>query len=101
MGNLQSWLGEKRGRAADLAASLGVPRSFVTKMAAGDRPVPIAHMALIERITEGAVTRRDLRPDDWQDIWPELAESEPNQAPAPTQQAQAAINSEAKETAHA
>jgi DNA-binding transcriptional regulator YdaS (Cro superfamily) len=27
----------------------------------------------IERSTGGAVTRRDLRPDDWQDIWPELA----------------------------
>ena len=27
----------------------------------------------IERITAGAVTRRDLRPDDWQRVWPELA----------------------------
>lgn len=31
----------------------------------------------IEQITEGAVTRRDLRPDDWQRIWPELAETQP------------------------
>ena len=101
MGNLQTWLGEKRGRAADLAASLGVPRSFVTKMAAGDRPVPIAHMALIERITEGAVTRPMLRPDDWQDIWPELAESEPKPTPDPAHQARVAINSEAMEAANA
>lgn len=28
----------------------------------------------IERASEGTVTRRDLRPDDWRDIWPELAE---------------------------
>ena len=28
----------------------------------------------IERTTGGAVTRRDLRPADWRDIWPELAE---------------------------
>lgn len=27
----------------------------------------------IERATNGAVGRRDLRPDDWADIWPELA----------------------------
>lgn len=29
---------------------------------------------LIERATGGQVTRKDLRPDDWQDIWPELAQ---------------------------
>ncbi|CAN0620454.1 protein of unknown function [Burkholderia multivorans] len=28
----------------------------------------------IERASNGAVTRRDLHPDDWRDIWPELAE---------------------------
>lgn len=27
---------------------------------------------LIEVNTDGAVTRRDLRPDDWLAIWPEL-----------------------------
>ncbi|MDP9902631.1 transcriptional regulator [Variovorax ginsengisoli] len=26
----------------------------------------------IERATGGSVTRRDLRPADWQDIWPEF-----------------------------
>lgn len=26
----------------------------------------------IEQATDGAVTRKDLRPDDWQKIWPEL-----------------------------
>lgn len=30
----------------------------------------------IERESFGAVTRRDLRPDDWHEIWPELAEQE-------------------------
>lgn len=28
----------------------------------------------IEQATNGQVTRRDLRPDDWHEIWPELAE---------------------------
>jgi len=28
----------------------------------------------IERATNGAVRRQDLRPDDWHLIWPELAE---------------------------
>jgi len=30
----------------------------------------------IEGITGGAVTRRDLRPNDWHDIWPEHEEAE-------------------------
>ena len=28
----------------------------------------------LELATDGAVTRKDLRPDDWHLIWPELAE---------------------------
>lgn len=39
---------------------------------AGRRPGPVYCQA-IERATGGAVTRRDLRPDDWHLIWPELA----------------------------
>ena len=38
---------------------------------AGRRPGPASCVA-IERATNGAVTRRDLRPDDWHLIWPEL-----------------------------
>lgn len=30
----------------------------------------------IERATSGAVSRRDLRPLDWREIWPELEEIE-------------------------
>lgn len=36
---------------------------------------------MIERESKGAVTRRDLRPDDWHLIWPELVNDE---FPAPT-----------------
>lgn len=35
------------------------------------RPGP-AYCVAIESVTQGAVTRRDLRPDDWRAIWPEL-----------------------------
>ena len=38
------------------------------------RGVPIEQCVPIERATLGAVTRKDLRPDDWADIWPELAQ---------------------------
>lgn len=37
------------------------------------RGVPIEQCNPIECATFGAITRRDLRPDDWQHIWPELA----------------------------
>ncbi|MEY2686583.1 MAG: hypothetical protein RL375_781 [Pseudomonadota bacterium] len=37
------------------------------------RGVPIERCYSIERATNGAVTRKDLRPDDWHEIWPELA----------------------------
>jgi DNA-binding transcriptional regulator YdaS (Cro superfamily) len=48
------------------------------------RGVPISQCSAIESATSGAVTRRDLRPDDWHRIWPELVTAE---HPAPTQQA--------------
>ncbi|MBV7457340.1 helix-turn-helix domain-containing protein [Acidovorax sp. sif1233] len=43
---------------------------------ANRRPGP-THCVAIERATSGAVTRRDLRPDDWHLIWPELATAPP------------------------
>lgn len=36
------------------------------------RGVPIERCVDIENAASGAVTRRDLRPTDWQAIWPEL-----------------------------
>lgn len=40
-----------------------------------DRKPSPENCVAIERATDGAVSRRDLRPDDWQAIWPELAEA--------------------------
>ncbi|MYM81120.1 hypothetical protein GTP44_03995 [Duganella sp. FT50W] len=37
------------------------------------RGVPVEHCLAIERATACKVTRKDLRPYDWQNIWPELA----------------------------
>lgn len=36
--------------------------------------VPVELMAPIEKATDGKVTRKDFRPDDWDVIWPELME---------------------------
>lgn len=73
MKTLKTWLVAERGRSAALAAVLNVPRSFVTKMGAGEKPIPIEHMAAIEAFTGGAITRQDMHPTGWHRIWPELA----------------------------
>lgn len=80
--NLNAWTGEQRGRSLRLANTLGVTPPVVSDWCTGKKQVPVERCVAIERATEGAVTRRDLRPDDWQAIWPELAEP---RAPAPAQ----------------
>jgi len=61
------------GGGANLARALGISSSAVSQWVKGSRPVPVDRMAAIERATGGVVTRRDLRPDDWAEVWPELA----------------------------
>ncbi len=68
--------------AAALGRCVGVSPALVYQWRTGRRPVPVEHCADIERVTIGEVSRRDLRPDDWQRIWPELAE----EARAPQQE---------------
>ena len=70
-------------------------------MASGDKSIPLEHATAIEKFTGGFVTRRDIRPDDWRDIWPELADSEPKHTQALTQQAQVATETVALGVAHA
>jgi DNA-binding transcriptional regulator YdaS (Cro superfamily) len=86
---LQNWAEEVRGRGLQLATALGVQPPSVSDWITGKRSVPIERCVAIERATGGEVTRRDLRPDDWQAIWPELAD--PQQQPEAQQpRAQAA-----------
>lgn len=71
--SLRSWLSQESGRGRKLAAHLKVPASFVSKMASGERPVPVEHGAEIESFTEGAFSRQEYWPDSWHRIWPEMA----------------------------
>lgn len=84
MNILKQWVHAERGRGMALARHLAVPPSFVIKMGNGDKPVPVAHGAAIERFTGGVVTRKAMFPEDWHRIWPELAEpaTTVNQQPA-------------------
>jgi DNA-binding transcriptional regulator YdaS (Cro superfamily) len=74
--NLKTYISTERGRATNLAAQLGVSLSYLSQMAAGTAPVSPERCVEIEHATDGAVSRRDLR-DNWQSIWPELAEQTP------------------------
>lgn len=60
------------GSQAALASSLGVTQQAVSWWRKSGR-IPDRYCAQIERLTGGAVGRRVLRPNDWQQIWPELA----------------------------
>jgi len=59
------------GGRIEMALRLGVKPSAIGNWK--DRGVPIEHCAPIELACGGVVTRRELRPADWQRIWPELA----------------------------
>lgn len=83
----------RHGQKSALARVIGVPAILVTQWSLGQRPVPIARCKAIEDATAGAVTRRDLRPDDWHEIWPELADSEEKQPSPSAARSSAAINS--------
>jgi hypothetical protein len=87
-------------RRREIAEPLGISEQYLYQILRGDG---VASPALARRLNaaEPSLALRDLRPDDWQDIWPELAESEAKKPPALDHQAPAAINSEAKEVAHA
>ena len=60
-------------RYAALAREIGVSPAFVWNIANGRKPAPAYRCLDIERATLGAVTRKELRPDDWHMIWPEVA----------------------------
>lgn len=67
---LVSWLREATPQ--DIS-KIGVCRSMVYQISRGIRPSNAKRSVLIEQATGGRVTRKDLHPDDWHEIWPELA----------------------------
>ena len=73
--DLKSYLSSlERGEPSRFAEKLGVSISYLSQLASGKSPVSVSRCLEIETKTDGMVTRRDLRPDDWMKIWPELAD---------------------------
>jgi DNA-binding transcriptional regulator YdaS (Cro superfamily) len=63
------------GNNTKTALALGVTVQAVCFWRDGEREINPKGCVKIEKLTNGLVTRKDLRPNDWQDIWPELAEA--------------------------
>lgn len=78
--NLKEWIQKERGRQAALAKHLGVSPPNVVAWTSGEKPIPMIHAAGIEIFTGGAITRRDLFPDTWHKVWPELATTSASQS---------------------
>ena len=70
------------GSATLLASAIGVRQSAISNWRARGTVIDPFYCVAIERATNGAVTRQDLRPDDWREIWPELANTLAAVAPA-------------------
>ena len=66
-------LGDESAREA-LALKCETTLGHLRNVSYGLRPPAPELCVLLERESKGAVTRREMRPDDWQRIWPELAE---------------------------
>ncbi|MBU3595112.1 helix-turn-helix domain-containing protein [Polynucleobacter sp. 86C-FISCH] len=60
------------GNAGALASKLKVVPSTIANWKARTGMVPPKYCAKIEQITGGAITRQDLRPNDWLEYWPDL-----------------------------
>ena len=55
------------------AESVGTSRKHLQNVAYGYKPLNPMVCSAIETVTRKKVTRRDLRPNDFHLIWPELA----------------------------
>lgn len=70
------------GGVGKLAALVGVAAPTVTQWCKGSRPVPPRKAVRIETATAKKVTRQDLYPTDYHEIWPELAATTPTEPAA-------------------
>ncbi|MES2787642.1 MAG: YdaS family helix-turn-helix protein [Pseudomonadota bacterium] len=80
--DIQSYLLKSATSQSCFARLIGVRPAVLYQWIKGIRPIPIARCLAIEEATKGEVSRRDLRPRDWQDIWPDIAT--PKRAPVST-----------------
>lgn len=69
----------------EFASRCGTSRGHLQNVMYGVRPCAPELAVQIEKHSGGEVTRKDLRPDDWEAIWPELAAPRRSAANHPAQ----------------
>jgi len=83
--NLKSYTATlPKGDRAIFAGKCGISPVYLSQLAAkqdGREPSPEL-CVVIERESNYRVKRQDLRPSDWQRIWPELVSTKPRKASA-------------------
>lgn len=89
---LSDYLREKGFSHAAFGKTIGVSQPIMSGWVNGGS-VPEKRAVQIERATGGAVTRIDLRPNDWREIWPELADFEEKEPLPSADRSSTAINS--------
>lgn len=67
---LLEWL---KSASDDAVERTGTSRGYLRQIAYGNKQASAALAMSLERESFGALSRRSLRPDDWNLIWPELA----------------------------
>ena len=77
MDNLLAYLNNKTTRDQNIfAADCGTTIGYLRKACSIGSKFKPELCVIIEKVTNGQVTRKDLRPDDWHLIWPELVKEE-------------------------
>ena len=89
-----------RAERVAFAVRCGTTLSYLRKAASVGQMINPKTCSSIEGATCGAVTRQDLRPDDWAEIWPELSDSKQKPTQTPARIAQAATETVAQAVAH-
>lgn len=74
--DIRTYLKKEAISQSAFGALIGVSQGMVWQWITGATPVSEKYCVVIEQKTDGQVTRKDLRPDDWHLIWPELVQSE-------------------------
>jgi DNA-binding transcriptional regulator YdaS (Cro superfamily) len=69
---IENYIAKQGITISDFAKRLGVSRNLVYQWVNNIRPVAARHCPRIEALTDGQVTRPELRPDDWRALWPDL-----------------------------
>lgn len=73
--DIDTFLKLKTMTARRFAAETGMDQTFVHMIRRKIKPLPLKYAASVERVTGGLVTRKELFPDNWHLIWPELLNS--------------------------